>query len=226
MAEKSQENLLDHEYDGIREYDNPTPAWWHLVFIGCVVFSVVYFIFFQLGNAGWTVEEAYDAAEARDLSARFAEMGELEMDEQTVLIYTGDPEGLKVGANVFEKNCRSCHGENGEGKEGPNLTDDYYKNVKRLGDILHVVDQGANNGAMPPWGTRLHPNEMVLVSSYVANLRGKNLTGGRKADEQGYVVIPPWPDPAAAEADQDPADPSDTGEPSEADATTPAAAPE
>jgi cytochrome c oxidase cbb3-type subunit 3 len=210
MADKTQENLMDHEYDGIREYDNPTPAWWHMVFIGTVVFSVVYYVFFQLGNAGWTVEEAYDAAEARDLSARFAEMGELEMNEATVLEYMGEPEGLKVGAAVYEKHCRSCHGDNGEGKEGPNLTDDYYKHVKSPGDILMVVDQGANNGAMPAWGTRLHPNEMVLVASYVANMRGKNLTGGRQADEKGYVVIPAWPEPGEKE---NPTDPTDRTEP-------------
>ena len=34
--------LTGHDYDGIQEYDNPTPSWWYLVFAATVVFSVCY----------------------------------------------------------------------------------------------------------------------------------------------------------------------------------------
>jgi len=220
MAKKSQENLLDHEYDGIREYDNPTPAWWHMVFIGTVVFSVVYYVFFQLGNAGWTVQQAYDNAVARDLTSRFQEIGELEMDGPTIRKYMDDEEWLTVGLAVYEKHCRSCHGDNGVGQSGPNLTDNNYIHIETLDDIARVIDQGANNGAMPAWGTRLHPNEVVLVSAYVANMRGKNLPG-RKAE--GDKVITSWPQPAAddtpAESDEDPTDPSDPMDPTDPEET-------
>jgi hypothetical protein len=69
------------------------------------------------------------------------------------------------------------------------LTDDHYKNVKQLIDIASVIEKGAANGSMPAWQNRLIPNEIVLVSSYVANMRGKNLTGRPPEGE----VIPPWP---------------------------------
>ncbi|MFN9977437.1 MAG: cbb3-type cytochrome c oxidase N-terminal domain-containing protein, partial [Phycisphaerae bacterium] len=39
---RARDHLSDHEYDGIREYDNPTPGWWHLIFIGSVFFSIMY----------------------------------------------------------------------------------------------------------------------------------------------------------------------------------------
>ena len=35
------DQLLDHEYDGIQEYDNPCPGWWHAIFWLTVLFSVV-----------------------------------------------------------------------------------------------------------------------------------------------------------------------------------------
>ena len=38
--------LTGHEYDGISEYDNPTPSWWHLIFLASVVFSVFYFTYY------------------------------------------------------------------------------------------------------------------------------------------------------------------------------------
>jgi hypothetical protein len=34
--------LLDHVYDGIREYDNPLPGWWSWFFIATIVFSAGY----------------------------------------------------------------------------------------------------------------------------------------------------------------------------------------
>ena len=32
-----EERLMDHEYDGIQEYDNPTPGWWNLVFFLSII---------------------------------------------------------------------------------------------------------------------------------------------------------------------------------------------
>jgi len=34
-----------HEWDGIRELDNPLPRWWLWIFYACVAWSVVYMIF-------------------------------------------------------------------------------------------------------------------------------------------------------------------------------------
>ena len=52
------DQLLDHEYDGIQEYDNPCPGWWHAIFALTVLFSIVYFLFFQVGSNGWTLADS------------------------------------------------------------------------------------------------------------------------------------------------------------------------
>jgi cytochrome c oxidase cbb3-type subunit 3 len=76
---------------------------------------------------------------------------------------------------------------------GPNLTDEYYKNVRQVEDIAKVIIKGAGNGAMPAWANRLNENEIVLVSAYVASLRGQNVPG----KNPDGVEIAPWPEPAA-----------------------------
>jgi cytochrome c oxidase cbb3-type subunit 3 len=202
MAQKEHDQLLDHEYDGIREYDNPTPAWWHLIFLGTVGFGIVYYLFFQIGNAGWTVQEAHQTAVAEDLKRRFQEIGELQGDEATILEYMQQPDWLAVGTTVFATHCKSCHGSNGEGSVGPNLTDDHYKNVKELADLVKVLENGAAAGAMPAWRTRLHPNEIVLSAAYVATLRGKNLPSPRSAEGE---IIPPWPESPTESLTESPA---------------------
>jgi cytochrome c oxidase cbb3-type subunit 3 len=233
MVERVKDELLDHEYDGIREFDNPCPAWWHLIFIGSVVFSVFYFVFFHfgpnVGTNGWTVEESYEKAYSDNLQLQFAEIGELTVDEATILQFMKgpDPEAedakdwLAIGAVVFKTHCKSCHADNGQGLVGPNLTDENYKNVKQLIDIARVIENGAANGSMPAWKNRLVPNEIVLVSAYVANMRGQNLEG-RKAEGD---VIGPWPEEAAVpsakeegeEGDEDEGIPTDDQRPAEAE---------
>ena len=75
---------------------------------------------------------------------------------------------------------------------GPNLTDDYYKNVKRYRHRRgHHERRGG--GSMPSWKTRLHPNEVVLMAAYVAGLRGKNLKGRAHEGDK----IDPWPTAAS-----------------------------
>jgi cytochrome c oxidase cbb3-type subunit 3 len=197
------DHLTDHEYDGIREYDNPTPGWWTGIFVVTVILCVPYVVMYHFGPWGWDIQETHSQAVADDLKRQFGEIGDLESDEPTLLRYMTDPKWLPVGEVVFRTNCVQCHGPQGAGQAGGgvNLTDDYYKNVKRLADIPRIISEGANNGAMPAWRTRLHRNEIVLAACYVANLRGKDLAGRPREGE----VIPPWPKPPEKAA------PSDSG---------------
>jgi cytochrome c oxidase cbb3-type subunit 3 len=188
MAEM-RDQLTSHDYDGIQEFDNPTPGWWHAIFFVTIVFSVCYFWFYEFSPMAVNAHQRLERAEIANLRAQFAELGTLGQDEATVLKMMNDPKWLAFGNSVFRSNCVSCHGERGQGVVGSNLTDDHYKNVKKLGDVVRVVSGGAANGAMPAWKVNLHPNEVVLVSAYVASLRGKNEQGrGPEGD-----VIPAWP---------------------------------
>lgn len=194
MSHKPLGTTLDHCYDGIQEYDNPTPGWWWFLFYVTIVFSIGYFIFFQFSPEAWTNAQEHDTAVARNLRLQFGEIGDLKPDEATVLRFMNDPKWLLVGKTVFAGRCVSCHGSDGSGSVGPNLTDDHWKNVRRLADIPMVITNGAANGAMPSWKNQLHPNEIVLTAAYVASLRGRNLPSPRPPEGD---VIPPWPDAPA-----------------------------
>lgn len=197
MTETNRDVLQDHEFDGIQEYDNPTPGWWYLIFFLTFVFAIWYFLFYHMSNISTPVSVEFQEASAADMKMRFAEIGDLKPDAATIVRFAKSPAWLDFGSSLFKTNCVSCHGALGEGQVGPNLTDDSYKNIHKVEDLAAVVAEGAANGAMPAWKTRLHPNEVVLVASYVASLRGKNLPGPRGA-EGG--TIPPWPEAPAPAA--------------------------
>ncbi|MEZ5950766.1 MAG: c-type cytochrome [Planctomycetaceae bacterium] len=72
---------------------------------------------------------------ADNLRVQFAEIGQLNPDRETILTYIDDPKWSMVGKAVYQIHCTSCHGANGEGKIGPNLTDNLWKNVKVVEDI-------------------------------------------------------------------------------------------
>ncbi len=185
--------LLDHEYDGIREYDNPTPGWWHAIFLGSIVFSVFYFIFFQFSPMAWTPHSILANRELAEFKRVFGTLGELEGDEPTILKMMSDPTMLAIAKGRFLGTCAACHardGGAGGGFTGVNLCDDSYKNVKVLPDIFTVITKGANNGAMQSWETRISKNERVILAAYVATLRGTTPASAKPAEGE---VIPAWP---------------------------------
>ena len=181
-----------HVFDGIEEFDNPLPVWWKWLFIASIAFSPFYFLFYHGGAEGRSIEARYSVHLAEITRKQFSEIGELQPTEATLVKYMEKDSWMRVGKIVFQTHCVSCHGRNGEGKVGPNLTDEHFKNVKTITDIAKVIRNGAAAGAMPQWANRLHPNEVVLVSSYVATLRGEMLDGPRGAEGN---LIAPWPDP-------------------------------
>jgi len=179
-----------HSYDGIQEYDNPLPGWWKWLFLATFIFSIFYWMYFHTGaQTQRSVYTAYDDAMAASLRKQFAEIGELTPDNATLMKFSQDQRWLKVGESVFKQHCVSCHGPDGGGLVGPNLCDDYWKNVKTIDEIAKILEVGAGRGSMPAWKERLLPNELVLVACYVASLRGSKPANPRAPEGN---EAPPW----------------------------------
>ena len=174
----------------LADQEDTLPTWWKRIFLATVLFCPPYLFWHYCGASGRTLAEQYDVALAANMKLQFGEIGELSLTEDNVIKYLYEDSWLKVGRAVFKSNCVSCHGSDGGGLVGPNLCDDSYKNVKQIGDILKVLQKGANGGAMPAWQSKLSPNEIVLVSSYVASLRGSNPSVAKPAEGR---EIDPWP---------------------------------
>lgn len=186
--------LTDHEYDGIREFDNPTPGWWYWMFGASVAFSALYLVFFHFSVAGWTVEDSWSNDQRAEFVRVFGSVGQLKADDQSILQQIDNPQFMTIARAAFIGNCSACHGKDGGGLVGVNLCDESFKNIKHVSDIFKVITDGANAGAMPAWKRTFSDNERVILAAYVASLRGTTPAVAKAAEGE---PIPAWPKPAA-----------------------------
>ena len=172
--------LLGHSYDGIREYDNPLPSWWSLVFIATIAFSLLYFAYYDIAGWGRSPADSYRVALAGWQSIYKAGPSGGDgpsVTEEMLAAGTENPDVVARGAEVFAARCIGCHGANAAGQIGPNLTDLYQVHGATRMDLYGTIVGGAPGTAMIAWGETLKPNEIVAVTTFVSSLRGKNLTG-------------------------------------------------
>ncbi len=188
--EAVQDDLTGHEYDGIHEYDNPTPGWWHAIFLGSMIFSVFYVFMVHLSPLTRTRYDRLAAVQTRALDRQFGELRTIELGEDKVARILEREEWISMGAAIFEERCVLCHDSGGRGKVGlgANLTDNVYKNIDSVAGIIGVLQNGIGV-AMPSQRTNLNDTEMALVTAYVVSLRGSNHPEGTPPDG---VEIPPF----------------------------------
>src|SRR5512138_3875838 len=55
----TQDKLLDHDYDGIRELDNDLPRWWVWLFYLCIIWGVLYFLYYHAFGIGYSSADQY-----------------------------------------------------------------------------------------------------------------------------------------------------------------------
>jgi cytochrome c oxidase cbb3-type subunit 3 len=175
------------EFDGIRQADNPAPTWWHITLALAILLGAFYLLVAMVSPVYLSPVERLAARQAEEYERLFASVGTLQPTPGTLLTLMDDPKWEAIASGMFRSNCASCHGASGAGQVGPNLTDDHYKNVAAVGDIYTVIAQGAGGGAMPAWSGSFSQNEMVLLSAYVASLRGSSPPGIARAPEGSRI---------------------------------------
>lgn len=173
--------VLNHNYDGIQEYDNPLPGWWKALFIATALFSAVYLAFFS--GAAFSVAQEYDRENAA-LQELAASADQLEgISNESLVALSKDAAAMELAKKKYLGVCASCHGPAGQGTIGPCFTDDHWIHCKSPTDVYLTIFNGVEAKGMIAWGKTLKPEEIQLLTAYVLSLRGTTPSGPLRAPE-------------------------------------------
>jgi len=173
----NQQHLLEHDYDGIREYDNPMPGWWSTLFVVTILFAIGYVLYFDVLALGPNRLQDYSEEVAIQAKIDAAAEALFAISPEDLEKYVQDPAHIAAGSAKFQAICVACHGEKGEGKIGPNLTDNFWIHGGKGMDIYTTVRKGVPDKGMPVWGKTMKADEIRDLAAFVVSLRGKNLPG-------------------------------------------------
>jgi cytochrome c oxidase cbb3-type subunit III len=183
-----------HEWDGIKELNNPLPRWWLWTLYGTIIWSIGYMVVYPAwpgissatkGLWGWS-----SRADLRtELSA--VEQGRQAMNDKiaamdiNAILKDQDVRSFAVsaGSSMFKVYCSQCHGSGGQGGPGfPNLNDDSWlwggkpEHIQQT--IAHGIRDASNpetrDSLMPAFGKDgvLNPEQITQVANYVRQIAG------------------------------------------------------
>lgn len=165
------EKLMDHNYDGIQELDNPPPLWIMALFYITIGFSILYGAYYF-----WLKQGAHQDEEYAKRSAAHEEKYNLNNQSVGEIVLLTDAASLEDGKTIYkEMNCFACHGMNGEGNAiGPNMTDEYWIHGCKIQDLVTVIKNGVPAKGMAPYKGQLSEEKIQKVASYLLSLKGTN----------------------------------------------------
>lgn len=184
-AEKDVE--LDHDFDGIKELNNPIPVWFNFLFYGTIVVAFIYFLAYHVFDAAPLQAKEYETElKVAEVSKQeyIKKAGNL-IDENSVTMLT-DNAKIAEGAKVYTAKCAVCHGDKGEGKVGPNLTDEYWLHGGDVKSIFKTIKYGVPSKGMVAWQNSMNGAQMQELASYILTLQGTNPPGAK--EPQGEKV--------------------------------------
>jgi cytochrome c oxidase cbb3-type subunit 3 len=198
-----------HEWDGIKELNNPLPRWWLWTFYACIVWAIGYTIMYPawplvssatsglLGYSSRADLEQTMAAVDEANGAIVARIAEAPLED--ILI---DPElarfATSAGASAFRVNCSQCHGTGAAGGPGyPNLNDDAWIWGGTVEQIYSTISHGVRSPTDPDTRYNLMPNfgadgmldsaAINQIATYVASLSGVDGAAATPEGEQLFA---------------------------------------
>ena len=174
--------IIDHDYDGIQELDNPTPAWFMGLFYASITFAVVYMFSYHVFGIGQLQDEEYKTemvVAAKEKEVYLAKAAN-RVDENTVKL-SNEAAVISSGQAVFKQSCAPCHGDKGQGVVGPNLTDDFWLHGGKVKDVFKTIKYGVTAKGMPNWEKQLSPKQISDVANYIKSIHGTNPPGAKEA---------------------------------------------
>jgi cytochrome c oxidase cbb3-type subunit 3 len=192
-----------HEWDGLKELNNPLPKWWLYIFYVTIVWSLVYFVLYPAWPLGSTYTKGILGYSQRvDVEVALAEgrAGQAKYLDRIAVSSVDDIQkdrelrafAMAGGRQVFADNCAACHGAGGQGAMGyPSLADDVWLWGGTASDIERTVRHGIRSDdpdtrSAPGVGMSAFGKDGILtapqveqVVEHVLSLTGRQTDAGK-----------------------------------------------
>jgi len=164
--------------DGIVEdREQAPPVYFTVLFYGLIIWAVAFMAFYLL--SGWSSDAEFQEKMA-------AHKGEPPVQQQDATPTPAAPtpaaqtppasapapaataETEMSGQALFAKHCAGCHGAEGKGAFGPDLSADY-----QYGKTAIAAQESISSGRpgnMPAFGQKLSPEEIKALTDFILNL--------------------------------------------------------
>jgi len=171
-----------HEFDGIRELDNPPPPWIMWVLYLTIFWSALYMVHYHVFKQGDLQDQEY----ANEIAAADSLLAQRKAEAQkTPSVIIKPEEKLALGKELFtQKGCNACHGSLGEGNAiGPNLTDKYWLHGNSDADIEKSIKFGFPTKGMIPYSDQLSDEKIEAITYFIKNeLYGSNPANAKQSE--------------------------------------------
>jgi cytochrome c oxidase cbb3-type subunit 3 len=195
-TEKSEDELiLEEDFDGIKELDNPTPPWYNFIFYITIVAAILYLLNYHVFKIGSLQAAEYTNAVAEskaEVDAYLKKSGNA-IDENSVVLLTNKKD-IDEGAVIFQEKCAVCHLADGGGLVGPNLTDNYWIHGGDVKSIFKTIKYGVPAKGMISWQNALSGKQMQSLASFIHTLKGTTPTQAKEPQGDLYVEAGVSPD--------------------------------
>ncbi len=176
-----------HEFDGIKELDNPLPPWLKYIFYVTIVLSVCYLILvFVFEDDSIIQKKEY----RKEMIAARAKT-EIAASEETTKAAAAAPmtqeQILAAGKSIFDKTCVVCHGKYGEGLVGPNFTDEYWIHGGKPEDLKKTIVEGVIEKGMISYKSQYNNKQIDQVIAYILSLQGTNPPNQKAPQGEKFV---------------------------------------
>lgn len=192
MKPMEEEAALDvgHSYDGIKELDNVTPPWFTIAFIASIIFGLGYLWHYHVSKAGPGQYEEYEIAvtKANLKKEAYLKLKGDAVNENTVVML--DATGIEAGRALYTSNCSACHGNDGQGGVGPNLTDDFWLHGGSIGDVFKTIKLGVVEKGMMSWKDVFSAEQIAQLASYIKSTYGSKPAGAKEPQGELYKEMP------------------------------------
>lgn len=210
---------MGHEYDGIRELNNPLPKWWSYLFWATIAFGAIYLALYPgLGNYSglfhWksSAQDIDNIDESEQILANSQGINqyarELKFaDERFGKIYrklvykpgtntlisirdlAQNSEAMKVAQRLFIQNCSQCHGSDARGQAAFPNLTDNAWLYGGEPQSIKATIVQGRIGQMPAWLDVLGEQGVKEVAAYTLSLSGRKVNAQEAAKGKTRFVV-------------------------------------
>jgi len=183
-----------HEWDGIKELNNPSPRWWVWLFLVTIVWAIGYWYVYPAwptlsgdgfrggtkGSIEWNQYKQLEESQNEIFSRRAENLAQFQKTSIEDVLNNQQLYAFAVagGKSAFKENCAGCHGSGAGGAKGyPNLNDDDWLWGGSIDNIYLTIKHGiradnpnTRSSTMPAFKGILDEEAMKKIAAYILSL--------------------------------------------------------